>query len=241
MSVICEDLHKVYQGGGFNTSAIAGMSLNIDSGEFVCIMGPSGSGKSTLLNLIGALDRPTKGKILVEGVDISKLNEYALAELRNRKLGFIYQSFNLIQRMSALENVELPLLIRNIPNQEIRSKARTMLGWVGLAHRVEHTPDRMSGGEQQRVAIARTLVTQPKIILGDEPTGNIDTKSTHNIMLVLKRLNEKLGVTMIIVTHSLEVASYAKKIIYIRDGEIEKIEIQNGSQNGDLTQKQDAG
>jgi len=234
MSVACENVHKVYESGGYHTVALNGVSFRIDSGEFVCVMGPSGSGKSTLLNLIGALDRPTKGRILVEGVDISELNEYALAELRNQKIGFIFQTFNLIQRMNALENVELPLLIRNMSSQEIRSRARRLLEWVGLAHRIEHTPDRMSGGEQQRVAIARTLVAQPKIVLGDEPTGNIDTKTTHSVMELLRYLNEKIGITMIIVTHNLEVASYAQRIIHIRDGVIERIETQDdSSKSGD--------
>ena len=229
MSIVCENVHKVYDSGGYHTLALNGVSFRIDSGEFVCIMGPSGSGKSTLLNLIGALDRPTEGRILVDGVDISELNDYALAELRNRKVGFIFQSFNLIQRMSALENVEVPLLIRDMSSQEIRSKARRVLDWVGLSHRIGHTPDRMSGGEQQRVAIARTLITQPKIVLGDEPTGNIDTKTAVSIMNVLKSLSEKIGITMVIVTHSREVASFAQRIIYIRDGIIERIETQSAS------------
>jgi len=228
MSIVCDDVTKVYDSGGYNTVALGGVSFQVESGEFLCIMGPSGSGKSTLLNLIGALDRPSKGRILVDGVDISKLNDYALAELRNQKIGLIYQSFNLIQRMSALENVEVPLLVRDLSDEEIRSRSRRMLDWVGLSHRVEHTPDRMSGGEQQRVAIARTLVAQPKIILGDEPTGNIDTKTALSIMDLLKNLNEKMGITMVIVTHSREVASYARKILYIRDGVIERIESTDG-------------
>jgi putative ABC transport system ATP-binding protein len=228
MSVICDDVYKVYDSSGYNTVALGGVSFRVESGDFLCIMGPSGSGKSTLLNLIGALDRPSKGRILVDGVDISKLNDYALAELRNQKLGFIYQSFNHIQRMSALENVEVPLLVRDVSDEEIRSRSRRMLDWVGLSHRVEHTPDRMSGGEQQRVAIARTLVAQPKIILGDEPTGNIDSKTTLSIMDLLKNLNEKMGITMVLVTHSREVASYARKILYIRDGVIERIESTDG-------------
>jgi len=234
MSIVCENVSKVYDSGGYNTVALDGVSFRMDAGEFVCIMGPSGSGKSTLLNLIGALDRPTKGQIFVDGVDISELNDYALAELRNKKIGFIFQTFNLIQRMSALENVEVPLLIRNDSDQEIRSRARRILDWVGLTHRIKHTPDRLSGGEQQRVAIARTLVAEPKIILGDEPTGNIDTKTTHSIMKLLRYLNEKIGITMVIVTHNLEVASYAQRIIHIRDGVIERIETQDdSSKSGD--------
>ena len=229
MSIVCENVHKVYESGGYHTVALNGVSFHMDSGEFVCIMGPSGSGKSTLLNLIGALDRPSKGRILVDGVDISELNDYALAEFRNQKIGFIFQTFNLIQRMNALENVEVPLLVRHMSDQEIRRRARRILDWVGLKHRIKHTPDRLSGGEQQRVAIARTLVAEPKIILGDEPTGNIDTKTTHSIMKLLRYLREKIGITMVIVTHNLEVASYAQRIIHIRDGVIERIEIQNGS------------
>ncbi|MEM1525033.1 MAG: ABC transporter ATP-binding protein [Nitrososphaerales archaeon] len=225
MSIVCENVHKVYTSGGYYTPALRGISLHINAGEFVCIMGPSGSGKSTLLNLMGALDRPTKGKVFIDGVDLSQLNDYALAELRNQKIGFIFQTFNLIQRMTALENVEVPLLIRNIPDREIREKARRILGWVGLANRIHHTPDRLSGGEQQRVAIARALITQPKIILGDEPTGNIDTKATHSIMKLLKYLNEKLKITMVIVTHNMEVAAYAQRVFHIRDGVIERVVI----------------
>ncbi|MCX8191762.1 MAG: ABC transporter ATP-binding protein, partial [Nitrososphaerales archaeon] len=223
MSIVCEDVHKVYESGGYYTPALRGISLHIEAGEFVCIMGPSGSGKSTLLNLIGALDRPTKGRIFIDGVDLSELDDYALAELRNQKIGFIFQTFNLIQRMSALENVEVPLLIRGISDREIRERAKRILGWVGLAHRMHHTPDRMSGGEQQRVAIARALITQPEIILGDEPTGNIDSKATHSIMRLLKYLNEKLKITMVIVTHNMEVAAYAQRVFHIRDGRIERI------------------
>lgn len=236
MSLWCENVSKIYSSGSYKTAALIGISFRIEPSEFVCIMGPSGSGKSTLLNLLGALDRPTEGRVLIDGVDISKLNEDALAELRNQKLGFIYQSFNLIQRMSALENVEVPLLVRNMPSQQIVSDAARMLGWVGLSHRVKHTPDRLSGGEQQRVAIARTLVTQPKIILGDEPTGNIDSKTTVSIMNLLKGLNEKMGVTMVIVTHSLEVASYARRIFHIRDGLIEKIVVNGSSKVGSVQQ-----
>ncbi|MCS7116603.1 MAG: ABC transporter ATP-binding protein [Nitrososphaerota archaeon] len=228
MSIVCEDVHKVYESGGYYTPALRGISLHIEAGEFVCIMGPSGSGKSTLLNLIGALDRPTKGRIFIDGVDLSELDDYALAELRNQKIGFIFQTFNLIQRMSALENVEVPLLIRGISDREIRERAKRILGWVGLAHRMHHTPDRMSGGEQQRVAIARALITQPKIILGDEPTGNIDSKATHSIMRLLKYLNEKLKITMVIVTHNMEVAAYAQRVFHIRDGRIERIVTHNG-------------
>lgn len=234
MSIICENVEKVYESGGYHTVALSGVSFRIDFKEFVCIMGPSGSGKSTLLNLIGALDRPSKGRIFIDGVDISQLNDYALAELRNRKIGFIFQTFNLIQRMSALENVEMPLLVRNMSEQEIRSRALRLLDWVGLSPRIKHTPDRLSGGEQQRVAIARTLVCEPKIILGDEPTGNIDTRTTHTIMKLLKYLGETIGITMVIVTHNPEVASYAQRIFHIRDGVIERIETQSGvSGSGD--------
>jgi putative ABC transport system ATP-binding protein len=218
-----KDLCKTY-GEKVKTQALCGVSLNIAKGEFVSIIGPSGSGKSTLLNLIGTLDRPTSGKLSIDGIDTSKLNDTQLAKLRNEKIGFVFQSFNLIQRMNAFKNVELPLLVKNISNKERFSRTKKWLNEVGLIDKIKRKPLELSGGEQQRVALARALVTDPSILLGDEPTGNLDTKNTAMIVDILKKLNESTGKTFIIITHNLEVARKTKRIIYIRDGLIEKEE-----------------
>ena len=218
-----KDLCKIY-GEKVKTQALCGVSLNIAKGEFVSIIGPSGSGKSTLLNLIGTLDRPTSGKLSIDGIDTSKLNDAQLAKLRNEKIGFVFQSFNLIQRMNAFKNVELPLLVKNISNKERFSRTKKWLNEVGLIDKIKRKPLELSGGEQQRVALARALVTDPSILLGDEPTGNLDTKNTAMIVDILKKLNESTGKTFIIITHNLEVARKTKRIIYIRDGRIEKEE-----------------
>jgi putative ABC transport system ATP-binding protein len=218
-----KDLCKTY-GEKVKTQALCGVSLNVAKGEFVSIIGPSGSGKSTLLNLIGTLDRPTSGKLSIDGIDTSKLNDTQLAKLRNEKIGFVFQSFNLIQRMNAFKNVELPLLVKNISNKERFSRTKKWLNEVGLIDKFKRKPLELSGGEQQRVALARALVTDPSILLGDEPTGNLDTKNTAMIVDILKKLNESTGKTFIIITHNLEVARKTKRIIYIRDGLIEKEE-----------------
>ncbi|MFQ6011820.1 MAG: ABC transporter ATP-binding protein [Nitrososphaerales archaeon] len=224
MSVVMEDVQKTYSTGGYATAALLGISANIKSGEFACIMGPSGSGKSTLMNLVGALDRPTRGRIIVDGQDLSMARDDQLADFRNRKISFIFQSFNLIHRLSALENVMLPLLVKEGSMTERIRTSMKALESVGLKHRIRHTPDRLSGGEQQRVAMARALVTNPKIILGDEPTGNLDTKTAESVVGLLKQLNRDIGLTLIIVTHSQEIAEKADKILYVRDGLLEKIE-----------------
>lgn len=217
-----ENLVKTYLTGKVETPALRGINLRVERGEFLSIVGPSGSGKSTLLNLLGALDRPTSGTVRIDGVDISKLNDDQLAELRNRKIGFIFQSFNLISRISALRNVEMPLMVTKVPKDEIRSRAMSKLESVDLSQKADRRPMELSGGEQQRVAVARALVTEPSILLGDEPTGNLDTKNTANIVNLLKQLNEKTGKTFLMITHNMEVAKETRRVIHLRDGMIDK-------------------
>jgi len=217
-----ENLTKTYVSGRVETPALRGVTMRVEKGEFLSIVGPSGSGKSTLLNLLGALDKPTSGTVRIDGIDISRLDDNRLAELRNRKIGFIFQSFNLIPRISALRNVEMPLLVTNLPKAEIRSRAMEKLEAVNLAEKADRKPTELSGGEQQRVAVARALVTEPSILLGDEPTGNLDTKNTANIVNLLKELNEKTGKTFVMITHNMEVANKTRRIIYLRDGMIDR-------------------
>ena len=199
--------------------ALDGITCSIERGEMVSIMGPSGSGKSTLMNLIGCLDRPTSGKYELDGTDVSHLKDDQLAEIRNRKIGFVFQSFNLLPRVSALANVELPLVYDRRNSRNRRQRALEALEAVGLAHRAHHRPTEMSGGEQQRVAIARALVNNPAIILADEPTGNLDTQTSHGIMVLLQQLNSR-GITIVLVTHEEDIATYTKRTIYLRDGKI---------------------
>ncbi len=220
---------KTYFGDGIATPAIRGISLEIYEGEFVAIVGPSGSGKSTLLNLVEALDKPTSGKVFIDGVDIAKLNDRQISELRNRKIGFVFQSYNLIPRMTALANVEFPLAARSIPTEQRRQRALEVLQLVGLGEKANRVPSKMSGGEQQRVALARALVTEPAILVGDEPTGNLDTKTTQALIKLLKDLNKKTGKTIIVITHNMEVANATDRIIYLRDGAIEREEYREGS------------
>ncbi len=220
---------KTYFGDGIATPAIRGISLEIYEGEFVAIVGPSGSGKSTLLNLVEALDKPTSGKVFIDGVDIAKLNDRQISELRNRKIGFVFQSYNLIPRMTALANVEFPLAARSIPAEQRRQRALEVLQLVGLGEKANRVPAKMSGGEQQRVALARALVTEPAILVGDEPTGNLDTKTTQALIKLLKDLNKKTGKTIIVITHNMEVANATDRIIYLRDGAIEREEYREGS------------
>ena len=212
----------MYRVGRIDYSALRGVSLKIGKRELVSIVGPSGSGKSTLLNLIGALDPPTSGHVIIDGVDLRKLNEDKLAALRNRKIGFVYQTFNLIQRLTAAENVEMPLIARGVPDNIRRSKSLKMLSAVGLADKASKRPTELSGGEQQRVAIARALVTQPALVLGDEPTGNVDSKTTIEILNYIVQVNKSLGTTFILVTHNPEVANMTHRMITIKDGLIEK-------------------
>ena len=216
-----ESLSKIYSGGGIGTVALDDVSIKIYEGEFIAIMGPSGSGKSTLLNLIGALDSPTSGKIQVDGIETTTLNSAGLALLRNKKVGFIFQSFNLISRFSALGNVELPLSILGVSTNERKKRAYEMLKMVGLEDRWKNNPNQLSGGQQQRVAIARALSVNPPIILGDEPTGNLDTKTSESIVDLLYDLNQKTGKTIILITHDPEVAMRASRVITFKDGHIE--------------------
>lgn len=214
-----EDFSKTYRNGTLEVHAVRGVTLEIMPGEFVAIMGSSGSGKSTMMNTIGCLDRPTGGRYLLDGVDICKLNRDELADLRNQKLGFVFQGFNLLSRTTAVENVELPMLYARpaIPSRVQYKRAMEALELVGLAARHDHQPNQLSGGQQQRVAIARALVNQPKVLLADEPTGNLDSRTSSEVMGVFQSLNEK-GITIVMVTHELDIASYAKRKIVMRDG-----------------------
>jgi len=216
--VIAKELTKVYQMGAVEVQALRGMSLQIEPGEVVAIMGPSGSGKSTLMNILGCLDRPTAGDYILDGIPVSQMSEDQLAQVRNRKIGFVFQNFNLLPRATALDNVELPLRYRTSDGLKRREKARQTLEAVGLGDRLRHRSNELSGGQQQRVAIARALVNDPSIVLADEPTGNLDTQSGKEVMELLLRMNRERGVTLIIVTHNQELASLAGRVIHIRDG-----------------------
>jgi putative ABC transport system ATP-binding protein len=211
---------KIYQTGDILVHALRGLSLTIHRGEFVAIMGPSGSGKSTLMNIIGCLDRPTKGKYFLEGVDVSTMGKAQLADVRNQRVGFVFQSFNLVSRTSALENVELPLLYAGVSSGERKRRAREALAIVGLSERERNMPNQLSGGQQQRVALARALVNNPSIILADEPTGALDTRTSVEVMEIFQRLNLERNLTVIIVTHESDIALYAERVIHVRDGRI---------------------
>jgi len=213
------NLKKTYMLGKVPVNVLRGVNLKVESGDFLAILGPSGSGKSTLLNLIGALDKPTEGKMLIEGVDVSTLNDNKLADLR-RRIGFVFQFFNLIPRFTARENVELPMSIADMSRAERRKHAEDLLETVGLKERMDHKPAELSGGEQQRVAIARALANNPRFLLMDEPTGNIDSKTANEIMGLIKRLNEEKGVTIIMVTHDQHLAGETKRTVQIFDGVI---------------------
>ncbi len=216
-----QDIHKTYSSGEVPVHALRGVSLTIQKGEFVAIMGASGSGKSTMMNLLGCLDRPTKGSYLLDGTDVSKLDRNALADIRNQKLGFVFQGFNLLSRTTALENVELPMLYgsRKLSRREMRDRAMKSLELVGLGQRADHFPSQLSGGQQQRVAIARALINDPQVLLADEPTGNLDSKTSVEIMGVFQRLNEQ-GITILMVTHELDIAHYCKRNLIMRDGRL---------------------
>ncbi|MDD5447824.1 MAG: ABC transporter ATP-binding protein [Actinomycetota bacterium] len=214
-----EDLKKNYYVGEEVVRALRGVSIEVVRGEFLVLMGPSGSGKSTLMHILGCLDHPTSGKLYIDGEDVSRVNGNSLAELRNKKIGFVFQQFNLLPRTSALSNVELPLLYAGVSASERKRRALECLEHVGLAHRVNHHPNQLSGGEQQRVAIARALVTNPQVIMADEPTGNLDTKAGGEILAILEGLRER-GITIVMVTHEKEVAEHGDRIIYLRDGTI---------------------
>ncbi|MBS7615634.1 ABC transporter ATP-binding protein [Candidatus Bathyarchaeota archaeon] len=228
MAIVVEavNLKKTYMLGKVPVEALRGVNLKVEEGDFIAILGPSGSGKSTLLNLLGALDKPTDGTVLIDGVDISKLGEDQLADLR-RKVGFVFQFFNLIPRFTARENVELPMAIAGVGAGERRKRAEELLETVGLKERMNHKPTELSGGEQQRVAIARALANNPSFLLMDEPTGNIDSKNAYEIMQLIKRLNRDKGVTAIMVTHDQRLANEAQRIVQMLDGVIAKETVNN--------------
>lgn len=221
MSVIALDAaSRVYEMGAERIEALKGVDLQIDAGELVAIVGPSGSGKSTLMNVIGCLDKPTAGRYAIDGIDVANLDDDALADLRNKKIGFVFQSFNLLPRQTALDNVSLPLRYAGVARKERRRLAEEALARVDLADRVEHRPDQLSGGQKQRVAIARALVTKPALLLADEPTGALDQKTGNEIIELFRRLNSEEDVTVLIVTHDPKVAAKARRTITIVDGEI---------------------
>lgn len=219
-----EDIRKIFKVGETQVNALRGLSYNINKGDFVAIMGPSGSGKSTLMNIVGCLDKPTGGKYFLEGEEVSTLDKNTLARIRNKKIGFVFQTFNLLSRTTALENTELPLLYSNMSKKEMRELASKSLSTVGLEGRELHRTNQLSGGEQQRVAIARALVNNPSLILADEPTGNLDTKTGKEIMDIFKRLNQEKNITIILVTHESELAQIARRRMHLRDGQIIKEE-----------------
>ena len=225
-----ENVHKTYDLGEIQVHALRGVSLEIHRGEFVAVMGASGSGKSTLMNILGCLDKPTKGRYYLDGADVSGLSKRELAKVRSHKIGFVFQQFNLLARTSALENVELPTVYAGVPVKEREKRAQAALNRVGLADRSLHFPSQLSGGQQQRVAIARALVNDPSILLADEPTGNLDSRTSVEIMDIFQNLNDKHGLTVVIVTHESEIAQYAKRALEFRDGRMKKdVPIQNRS------------
>ncbi|OGQ04617.1 MAG: macrolide ABC transporter ATP-binding protein [Deltaproteobacteria bacterium RBG_19FT_COMBO_46_12] len=224
------DLVKVYSLGEVEVQALRGVSLSIHRGEFVAIMGASGSGKSTFMNILGFLDQPTSGQYLLEGINGENLSRDELAEIRNRKIGFVFQGFNLLSRTAAIENVELPLIYAGASTSNRKEMAEKALSAVGLKGREHHHPNQLSGGEQQRVAIARALVNEPSILLADEPTGNLDTKTSEEIMRIFQRLNQELKITIIMITHESDIASFSKRIILFRDGKV--VEDRNSALQG---------
>lgn len=217
--IVVEEVHKIYKMGDVDVHALRGISLKIKMGEFLSVMGPSGSGKSTFMNIVGCLDKPTTGKYFLEGSDVSSFDKDELAEIRNKKIGFVFQNFNLLQRSTALENVELPLIYNGTPSSERARRAKEVLALLGLEGREKHYPSQLSGGQQQRVAIARAIINEPSIIQADEPTGNLDTNTSVEIMEVFKMLN-KQGKTIIMVTHDREIGVYAERVVLFRDGQV---------------------
>jgi putative ABC transport system ATP-binding protein len=216
-----KDLVKDYRLGEMAVHVLKGISFEIERGDFVSIMGPSGSGKSTLMNILGCLDKPTSGTYMLDGISVAQLQRDELAEIRNKKIGFVFQQFNLLARTSAVENVELPLMYTDVPDRERHERARKALLAVGLAGREEHQPSQLSGGQQQRVAIARSLVNNPSIVLADEPTGALDSRTSVEIMAILQRLNREHGITVIVVTHDPDVAAYSSRNIHFKDGRLQ--------------------
>ena len=216
-----EDIHKIYDSGEVQVHAVRGVTLELHKGEMMAVMGASGSGKSTLMNTLGCLDRPTRGRFLLDGVDVAQLDRNELADLRNEKLGFVFQGFNLLSRTTALENVELPMLYgpHRVRGRAMQERALRCLDIVGLSDRADHFPSQLSGGQQQRVAIARALVNNPQVLLADEPTGNLDSKTSVEVMGVFQQLNEQ-GITIVMVTHELDIARYCKRNLVMRDGRV---------------------
>jgi len=214
------DVWKIYELGDVSVTALAGISLEVRRGEFVAIMGSSGSGKSTFMNIVGCLDRPTRGNYLLDGDDVSMLSPDERAEIRNQRIGFVFQSFNLIPRTSALENVELPLFYGDLSRADQRARAVVALAAVGLSGREAHLPNQLSGGQQQRVAIARALVNRPPLLLADEPSGNLDSKTSNEILEIVWNLNRSAGITVVLVTHEADIAAYAQRVVTFRDGRI---------------------
>lgn len=224
------DIQKIYRRGEDEVHALAGVSFDIERGEFISLIGTSGSGKSTLMNTLGCLDRPTSGSYLLDGLEVTRMTTNERAELRNAKIGFVFQNFNLLNRTSALENVELPLLYtKGVSRQERRDRATGLLEQVGLSGRMDHHPGQLSGGQQQRVAIARALVNRPSILMADEPTGNLDSRTSAEIMQLFQRLNEEQGITVILVTHDREVAANARRAVTLRDGKVVQDETRHAS------------
>ena len=219
MIITVDKINKTYKNGSLELQVLKNISFKVDKGEFLAIMGSSGSGKSTMMNILGCLDNQYEGRYILDGIDISKSNENELSEIRNKKIGFIFQSFNLLPRLTALENVELPLVYSSIPKEERHKRANELLEMVGLKDRIHHRPNELSGGQRQRVAIARALVNNPSIILADEPTGNLDSKSEEEIIEILQKLN-KMGKTIVIVTHEPNIGEIAQRKIVFKDGEI---------------------
>ncbi|MEM1578236.1 MAG: ABC transporter ATP-binding protein [Archaeoglobaceae archaeon] len=216
------DVHKVYNVGYYEVQALNGVTLSLEEGEFVAIMGPSGSGKSTLLHIIGCLDKPTKGEVRINDIETSKLSDRELTKIRRDSIGFIFQQYNLIPTLTSLENVELPMIFKGIAREERKKKAMYLLSQVGIEDVADRKPNEISGGQQQRVAIARALANDPAILLCDEPTGNLDSKTGKQVMEIIKKMNKERNVTVVLVTHDLSLADYAERIIRIRDGKIEE-------------------
>lgn len=229
MTIALKNVTKVYHMGDTTVHALAGVNLEIVAGELTAIMGPSGSGKSTLMNILGCLDRPTSGSYSIDGLEVGGLNDDELAVMRNQKIGFVFQNFNLLPRMSALQNVSLPMVYAGVSKIERIERAEQALGMVGLEERKHHRPNELSGGQRQRVAIARALVNNPAIIMADEPTGNLDSKSGNEIMDIFGKLNSQ-GRTIILVTHEPEIAAYARRILHVRDGQLVRDEKQEGAE-----------